>query len=1018
MSLSEFATRNLKAILFVTVALCLVGVALLLRFPVAILPDITFPRIVILADAGDRPIRSVEAGVTRPLEEAVATVPNVQKIRSQIERGATSMSIDFGWGTDMATALQLVNTKVAEARSSLPPDTKITAERMNPTVFPVYGISLHSRKLSQSQLWTLANYALKPELSRVPGVARIVVQGGAAPEIAVDVDPQKLAAYKLSLPDVEQAMTQTNVIRAVGRFDRQFQQYEAIVSGETTTIDLLGATVVSQKNALPITLRQIATIRNSAQDRTTVVTADGEESVLLNVVRQPDGNTIAVAQGVQDVLKRLKPTLPAGTEIGAFYNQAILVNDAVSSVRDAVLLGAALSVVVLMLFLGNLRATFVTALIIPATVLITFLLMRLAGLSLNLMTLGALAVGIGLVIDDAIVVVENVFRHLAGGVNPGDAVALAAKEISAPMISSTLTTVVVFLPLVLVTGVAGAFFTALAITLVIALMVSLALALFVSPSLCAAFLKVRVGASEHGPLFARLIKFYDRILRFALRGGLALPVIASLLIVGVTVFFGLKLKTGLMPEMDEGAFILDYTTPTGTSLAESDRLLQKIETILYETPEVAAYSRRTGTELGFAITEPNRGDFAVMLKENRKRRIDDVIAEVRGKIHDDVAGVDVDFSQVLQDLIGDLEGAPKPVEIKLFGDDAAQINALAAKIGDKLGKIKGVVDMKTGVIETGPELVAQVDPIRAGRMGLTPDAVATQINAAMFGDIVTQVLQNGRQVGVRVRYPAPFRSDKAAMMALPIRTPGGANLPLSALAEISEVPGAGEVNRENQRRMVAVSARLEGLDLGTGMKQVQAMMKTVELPPGVTVQMGGQFEPQQQTFQNFLVVLAIAIVLVYAVMMFQFGSFTAPTVILLVMPLSLFGVVASLYATDTALNVSSFMGAIMLVGIVVKNGILLLDQAQQGERSGMDTNAAIIHAGEVRLRPILMTTLTAILGLVPLALGLGAGAEMQQPLAIAVIGGLSFSTIFTLLFAPLLYAAFRRKQTKGVGVRV
>ena len=1010
MNLSEFATRNLKAILFITVALCVVGAALLTRFPVAILPDITFPRIVILADAGDRPIRTVEAGITRPLEESIATVPNAQKIRSQIQRGSTEISVDFSGGTDMPNALQLVNAKIAEARGSLPPDTKVTAERMNPTVFPVYGISLHSKKLTQSQLWALANYTLKPEVSRVPGVARVVIQGGAPPEIAVNVDPQRLAAYHLALPDVEQAIMQTNIVRAVGRLDRRFQQYEAIVSGETIDIATLGATVVSKNNGLPITLRQIATLQNASQDRTTIVTADGAESVLLNVVRQPDGNTIAVVQGVEEAIKRIRPTLPAETEIGVFYNQAILVNDAVTSVRDAVLLGAALSVFVLMLFLGNLRATFITALIIPATVLITFLLMRLAGLSLNLMTLGALAVGIGLVIDDAIVVVENVFRHLAGGVPPDEAVQLAAKEISAPMISSTLTTVVVFLPLVLVTGVAGAFFTALAITLVIALMVSLALALLVSPSLCATFLKVRAGASEHGPLFARIIQIYDKILRFALRGGLALPVVASLLIVALTVWFGLQLKTGLMPEMDEGAFILDYTTPTGTSLAESDRLLQNVEAILRETPEVAAFSRRTGTELGFAITEPNRGDFAIMLKENRKRRIDDVIAEVRGKIHNDAPGLDVDFSQVLQDLIGDLEGAPKPIEIKIFGDDPAQTNALATKIGENLAKIKGVVDMKTGVVEMGPELVATVDPVRAGRMGLTPDAIATQVNAAMFGDVVTQILQNGRQVGVRVRYPAAFRSDKAALEALPIRTANGANLPLSALAEIAEVPGAGEVFRENQRRMVAVTARLEDVDLGTGMQKVQAMLKTMELPPGVTVQIGGQFETQRQTFQNFLVVLGIAIVLVYAVMLFQFGSFTAPTVILLVMPLSLFGVFFSLYLTGTALNVSSFMGAIMLVGIVVKNGILLLDQAQKGEQHGMDLKTAIVHAGEVRLRPILMTTLTAILGLVPLALGLGAGAEMQQPLAISVIGGLSFSTIFTLLFAPLLYAAFRKRQ--------
>jgi CzcA family heavy metal efflux pump len=768
---------------------------------------------------------------------------------------------------------------------------------------------------------------------------------------------------------------------------------------------------VVQRGGVPIYLRQLADIGPSVQDRTTVVTAAGAEAVLINIVRQPDANTVAVVDGVQRELARVQPTLPRGTQIGLFYDQSVLIGEAVGSVRDAVLIGAVLAVIVLLLFLGNVRATLVTAAIIPATVLITFLLMRLSGLTLNLMTLGALAVGTGLVIDDAIVVVENVFRHLSSGGARDKVVQQASAEIAAPMISSTLTTVVVFLPLVLVAGVAGAFFTALAVTLTIALLVSLGLALLVSPSMCAAFLRTRPGEREHGRLFDRVIHLYERLLGIGLRRHWIMPV-ATVVILLMTYSFYRQLGTGFMPTMDEGAFVLDYLTPAGTSLAESDRLLRKIEAILRETPEVAAYSRRTGTELGFAITEPNSGDFAVVLKPGHRRKIEAVIDEVRDKITADVPGVDVDFVQVLQDLINDLAGAPDPVEVKLFGENQAELNSTANRVAPKLQKVRGAVDVRSGVVESGPELVARIDPTKVGRAGLTPDAVAAQVQAAMFGDVVTQILQGDRQIGVRVRYPAAFRGDRAELAALPIRTPGSFNLPLAALATIEPVPGTTEVNRENQRRNVAVKAGLSGRDLGSVIRDVQAMMRGVNLPPGVTYELGGQYQSQSESFRNLLAVLLLAILLVFGVMLFQFGSFTAPLVILLVMPLSLFGVTLGLAVTKTSLNVSSFMGAIMLVGIVVKNGILLLDRAQKAEQEGVPLHDAVMHAGRVRLRPILMTTMTAILGLVPLALGLGAGAEMQQPLAIAVIGGLSFSTVFTLLFAPLLYVALRRWQLR------
>ena len=1010
MSIASWATRHLKAILFTTIALCLIGAAAMIALPVAILPDVTFPRLVLIVDAGERPARTVEVAAVRPLEEAIATVAGVARVRSKTQRGGSEISVDFNWGTDMLVAQQLVTGKVNELRASLPPETQVTVERMNPTVFPVMGLYLHSKTLSQSQLWSLATYTLKPRMGRVPGVARVVVQGGQVPEIAVDVDPNRLAAYKIALPDVDAAIAQSNVVRSVGHYDQQYQQYQALVSGEAVTPDQLGNITITQRGGVPIRVADVATVHPSVEDRTTLVTAEGEESVLLNIVRQPDGNTVAVVQGIKDEIARLKPLLPPGTQVGIFYDQSILIGEAVGSVRDAVLIGAGLAVFVLLLFLGDFRATVVTAAIIPMTVFVTFLLMRLAGLTLNLMTLGALAVGVGLVIDDAIVVVENVFRHLShDNTNRAEAVRRAANEIGPPMISSTLTAVVVFLPLTLLQGVAGAFFTALAVTLTIALLVSLALALLVSPSLCAAFLRVRPGQPEHGPRFERVVHGYERALRFGLRHRALVPVAVAVLIGGTVLMAG-RLGTGFMPTMDEGAFVLDYLTPPGTSLAESDRLLMKIEGILKETPEVAGFSRRTGTELGFAVTESNRGDFAVMLKPNRKRNIEAVIDEIRDKVASDVPGVDVDFVEVLQDLIGDLAGAPAPVEIKLYGTDLPQLNAAAKALAAKIEKIPGTADVKSGVIEAGPEIFVHVDPIRAGRAGLTPDAIGTQANGALFGTTPTKILTGDRQTTVRVRFAPAFRGNRDALLSLPIRSPNGFTLPLSALGSVETVGGTTEANREDQRRLVSVSARLTDRDLGSVIRDVQATLDKTPLPAGVTYDIAGQFRSQNDSFRNLTLVLGLAILLVFAVMLFQFGSFTAPTVVLLVMPLSLFGVVLGLWATKTPLNVSSFMGAVMLVGIVVKNGILLLDRAQHAEREGVPLEQAVLDAGRTRLRPILMTTLTAILGLVPLALGIGAGAEMQKPLAIAVIGGLTFSTVFTLVLSPLLYVSLRRWQ--------
>ena len=1008
MKLAEWAVRNIRPIVFLTAMLCIAGAIIYQSFPVSILPDVTFPRVVVIAESGDRPTKMVEISITRPLEEAMATIPNVKRIRSEVKRGSTEISIDFIDGSDVMVAEQLVNARVNQMLPQLPPDTTTEVERMNATVFPVMGLTVNSKSMSQTDLWNLATYTLKPRLARAQGVARVSIQGGRPPEIEVEVKPGQLAAVGLSTSDIVQAIQTSNVVHSVGTLNQEYQRFHVIVNAEATTYKDIENITVSQKSGHAIRLYQVATVHPSTEDRTTIVSANGSESVLINLIRQPSANSASMVDAVNHELATMKPLLPKDVQIGVFYDQSVLIHEAVGSVRDAVLIGAVLAVFVLLLFLRDIRATLVTGSIIPVTLLITFLLMRLAGLTLNLMTLGALAVSIGLIIDDAIVVVECVFQNFSKSNSLLEAVKAASSQIAAPMISSTLTTVVVFLPLAFLQGVSGAFFSALALTLTISLMVSLVLALCVSPSLCAGFLKFRSGDHDQAKPMGVGFRIYEGVLGGLLRAKWLVAPIIALTLLG-TWFVANKLQTGFMPAIDEGSFVLDYWSPPGSSLEESDRLLKKVDDILLSTPEVETFSRRTGTEMGFAITESNRGDYAIMLKPNRKRNIDQVIAEVRSKVQEQVGGLDVEFVQVLQDLIGDLAGNPNPIEIKLFGENKQNVEEAAKTLAEKIGKIKGLVDAKSGVVESGPEVQFVPDPASMGRHGISNDQVSDQLNASLFGTVATKVIQGDRQIPVRVRFPIATRSDLESIKRIGIQTSAGKVL-LKDLGDVVLVPGTTQGFREDQLRLVTVTAGLENVDLGTAVAGVRKVLKESKFPSGVRASLAGQFLNQEESFANLELVLGTSVLLVFTVMLFQFRSFQAPLVVLILMPLSLFGAVIALFITGTALNVSSFMGVIMLAGIVVKNGILLLDRAQNLIADGKTPNEAVLEAVHARLRPILMTTLTAILGLLPLAFGLGAGAEMQKPLAIAVVGGLAFSTLLTLLIGPVLYSAFMTRS--------
>jgi multidrug efflux pump subunit AcrB len=720
---------------------------------------------------------------------------------------------------------------------------------------------------------------------------------------------------------------------------------------------------------------------------------------------------VAVADAVHAEIETIRRELPRGVELQPFYDQSDIVNDSIKSVRDAVILGLVLASLIMVLFLRDWGTSLVAGLVIPATLAVTFIVLRALGESFNLMTLGGLAAAVGLVIDDAIVVVENIVMHRDAGQDRADAIRNAIAEIRVPLVGSTITPIVVFLPLISITGVTGTFFRALAITVGMALLTSLALALTWTPTLSHYFIR-RAGTSParegggHGGVPLRLMRSYER----ALRATIARPALlaAGSLAVILVAYGGYRfLGSDLLPAMDEGGFILDYIMPAGSSLAETNRVITTVEQILRSTPEVESTSRRTGLELGLAaVTEANTGDIAVKLKRRRDRPGEDVISDVREKLHESVPMLDVEFVQLLQDMIGDLTSAPEPIAIKLFAQDPALLRQWAPKVGEAIKKISGVVDVLDGIENTisGPATLFRVNSEMAARAGFTPQELELDVSAIMQGEPApAPVVLNDHLYTIRVRFPESNRASLDAIKNTLLVSSTGKTGTLGTLATVEEIPGQTEVRRENLQRNVTVTARLEGMDLGTGVAAAQRAIGALNLPPAIRVEYGGAYAEQQQSFHDLLIVLVLAVVLVFTVLLFEFGGFAAPIAVIASALLSTVGVFLALLATGTTFNLSSFMGLIMVIGIVAKNGILLLDADQRFRAEGLSPEESMIQAGERRLRPIVMTALATIAGMIPLALGWGAGSQMLQPLAIAVIGGILASMVLSLVITPTVH---------------
>jgi CzcA family heavy metal efflux pump len=1005
MNLVSLAARQPRAVLLMTALVAAGGVLTGWSLPSDIYPPLVFPRIVVIAHAGITPAQTMVLAVTRPIEQSVMEVPGIRRVRSRTFRGAAEVSAQFDPTSDMVVALQQVQNRIAEAQQDMPGDVELLVDRLMPTAFPFFSFDI-TGGLPSADLHDYGLFVVRPALSRVAGVGRVEVLSSDTREIEVVTDPSRLIATGLTVADVGAALRSANVLAPAGRFTEAEQQHLILTSALWPSIDDIADTPVVSKPGVTLRVRDVATVVPGAPDRTQLIVSEGKDAATIAVSQQLGANILSVRRGVEAALGDIVKSLPAGLRLTKTYDLAEFVEAAIANTRDAILIGGFLAVLVLLFFLRDLRLTIVAACTLPLTVLATFFVMWVFGESINLMSMGGLAVAIGLVIDDAVVVVENIHRRLDES-GTGESVEDATRELIAPIVGSTLTTVVVFAPLGLLSGVVGQFFRALSLTLSAAVLISLVLSLTLIPILARAWIRPRSERVEPG----RLQRAYASSLPFWLRRP-AIAALAMVVLAGVAVVAYWRVGTGFLPASDEGGFVIDYLTPSGSALEATDRRLRAIEDVLKETPDIAVYSRRTGSELGLFATQQNSGDILVRLKprSERDRSADEIIDDLRDKLAEAAPDTEIEFVQLLQDMLGDLEGNPDPIEIKIFGDDPKVLAELAEQVEPKLEQVHGVVDV-VGPTSGNPEVTWTIDAAASGRLGLSVEQVSSQLSDAWAGTVATALRLPDRSIPVRVRFPDAYRFDPSHLAATMIRGTQGTLLPASSVATITRAHGQEELLRENLRPMALVTARLEERDLGSAVDEIRSVIDAVKLPVGYTYEIGGQYAAQRQAFRELLMVFGIASALVFTILVVQFQTFTAALLILAAAPLSLGGAFAALLVTGTDLNVSSAMGLILLVGLVVKNGIVLLDFAHRRVAAGESLHDAMISAAQVRLRPILMTTLCTLFGLLPLALGLGAGAEMQKPLALAVIGGLSLSTVVTLYVVPSAYVALARKPT-------
>jgi CzcA family heavy metal efflux pump len=985
------------------------------KLQTSLFPEITFPKIKIIADAGLQPVDKMMVTVTKPLEAAIKQVPDLQMIRSTTSRGSCEISAFMNWNSDIDVNQQHIESKISEIRNTLPVDVNISVAKMNPSILPVMGYSLESNTKSPIELKQIAVYTVKPFLSQVEGVSEIRIIGGKTKEYWLQLNVQKMSSLSITPDLINTALSQTDFIKSNGFLSDYRFLYLTVTDATVHNIDDVEEMVIKNDGKRIVKLKDIATIQVKEGVEFIKINANGKEGLLIAVVKQPNSNLVDLSKTMEEKIEALKKILPKDVNIKPYYIQADFVNASVKSVTDSLWIGLALAIIVAIIFLRSLKASATILITIPITIFLTLIVLYSIGYNFNIMTLGAIAAAIGLIIDDAIVVVEQIHRtHEENPDEPTPSLVQKAIHYLFPaMVGSSLSTIVIFIPFLLMTGVAGSYFSVMTNTMIITLVCSFFVTWIGLPVvylLLSRKKRKQTAQKEksHGVKKQRWVSF------FILRPYISFGIVAALIIIIILILP--RLQTGFLPEMDEGSIVLDYTSPSGTSLEETDRMLREAEKIIKTVPEVEAYSRRTGTQMGFFITEPNSGDYLIQLKKKRHRTTEQVIEDIRQKIEATQPALRIDFGQVIGDMLGDLMASVQPVEIKIFGDNQQKLQELSKQAADIITNIQGTADVFDGIVIAGPSISIQPSYPKLAQYGITPANLQYQLQTSLEGNVVGNLFEKEQYSVIRLVYPGSRKLSMTEINNQQIFLPNGQLKPISELATVTINPGDAEIQRENLQSMGVVTARLENRDLGSVMKDVQKVISSkLDLPAGYHIEYGGSYAEQQKSFKELLMILIAASLLVFSVILFLFKKIKVALLILLIAVLGIAGSYLALWLTGTPLNVGSYTGLIMIVGIIGENSIFTFLQFKESLHE-QSVDDSIIYAISTRLRPKLMTALGAIIALMPLALGIGAGAQLHQPLAIAVIGGFIIALPLLLIVLPsMLRLLFRKhKQTEKV----
>jgi len=1004
--MNRFFISHKNPILAVLVIILIGGIYSFQQLKTGLFPEITFPKIKIIADAELQPVDKMVVTVTRPLENAVKQVPDLQLVRSTTSRGSCELSAFMNPGADIDLSQQRIESQIAKISAALPVGVNISVEKMNPSILPVSGYSLESHNYSPAELKKIATYTVKPFLSQVDGVSEIRVIGGKTKEYWLELDVQKMQSLGISPDQISAALSQTNFIKSNGYLSDNNFLYLSVTDATVKTRNDLEELVLARKGNRSVRIVDVAKVNIQQSVEYTRINANGKDGILIAVIKQPNANLVDLSAEMAAKVEQLKNILPAGVSIKPYYVQADFVNESVKSVRDSLWIGLALAIIVAIIFLRSLKASATILITIPVTLCLTVIVLYFIGYSLNIMTLGAIAAAIGLIIDDAIVVVEQIHRTHEEHPNAPTAplISKAITYLFPAMLGSSISTIVIFVPFVLMTGVAGSYFQVMTNTMIITLVCSFFVTWIGLPVIYLLLTKNAHSNASGRDVAVHEVKAQNWV-RFFIKRPYISYMFILVLIASIVLVFP-RLQTGFLPEMDEGSIVLDYASPPGTSLEETDRMLKEVEKEIVKIPDVQAYSRRTGTQMGFFITEPNTGDYLIQLKPNRKNSTDEVISEIRAHIEHTQPALVVDFGQVIGDMLGDLMSSTQPIEVKIFGNDQQKLQQLSKQVAGLVSKVNGTADVFDGIILSGPTVNIQPNFSMLAQYGITPLSFQAQVQTAMQGNVIGDLCDKQQLSPIRMVYPGSRTFGVSDISALKIFLPNGAAVPIQSLAKVDLQSGNAEVERENLQTIGAITARLDNRDLGSVMKDIQSVVGSkVNLPSGYHIEYGGAYKEQQQSFSELLTILIASSLLVFSVILFLFRDFKIAFLILLISVLGISGSYLALLLIGTPLNVGSYTGLIMIVGIIGENAVFTFLQFKESliEKNVED---AITFAISTRLRPKLMTALGAIIALLPLALGIGAGAQLHQPLAIAVIGGFIVALPLLLIALPSLISRF------------